>query len=739
MVADAAKKFNTSYTTAEVHSLYDKKYSELKKQIETYISAPNFEKLDKAYDFAIEKHISQVRKSGEPYFDHLFNVAQILVDFNLDLTTISSGFLHDVIEDTNVTVEALTEAFGEELTNLVNGVTKITSLSSKSQKIKQSENFRKMILSSANDMRVILIKFADRLHNMRTLNFMSPEKRTRIASETMDVFAPLAHRFGLQKVKVEYEDLAFKYLDSESFYFLKRKIEETEEQRTDYIDQTISPIARDLSAARVGASILGRPKHFYSIYNKMKKRNKPFEEIYDLLAIRIIVEKTEQCYFALGVVHSLYLPVVDRFKDYIATPKINGYQSLHTTVIGPEGRMVEIQIRTDEMHLHAEEGIAAHWRYKNDSEKSSLSIETEKLTDHINWLKQFISQQNEDESEEFLENLKIDLFQDEVFVYSPKGDLYTLPKGSSALDFAFQIHSNLGEQCSSTRINGQIKPIRTVLTNGDVVQVIPSKTQKPSREWLNFVLTGKAKHHIKKFIRHAERDTNIRLGEDLFNELTKQLKIKQTSISFEELLKSYNKTTKELFFESIGRNEITTAGLKEKLVPPTHDSAKRQLPLEISSEETTSNLFGIKNLLTTYARCCNPIPGDSIIGYITAGRGLTIHQSSCNNASRLVETNESRIFHLNWNFITAEQSYLVKLSIVADDRNFLVKDVTNELSRIDVSLKAINMDIDGKNTAHGSITVSVGSLEQLGLVRKTLLKIPAIRQIEREQNHSPTH
>jgi GTP pyrophosphokinase len=734
VLSETKKAVKPSYTEIDIHKKYDDFYNELKNQISIYIQKPNFSLLDESYNFAIEKHIKQVRKSGEPYFDHLFNVAKILVSFNLDLTTIASGFLHDVIEDTDVTVEELSSLFGDELTNLVNGVTKITSLSSKSQKIKQSENFRKMILSSANDMRVILIKFADRLHNMRTLNFMPAEKRTRIATETIEVYAPLAHRFGLQKVKIEYEDLAFKYLDSESFHFLKRKIEETEDQRNTYIDDTIVPIKHDLEQANIEASIFGRPKHFYSIYNKMKKRNKPFEEIYDLLAIRIMVEKAEQCYFALGVVHSLYLPVVDRFKDYIATPKINGYQSLHTTVIGPDGRMVEIQIRTEEMHLHAEEGIAAHWRYKNDSEKNSKAVETEKLTDHISWLKQFIEQQNEDESEEFLENLKIDLFQDEVFVYSPKGDLYTLPKGASALDFAFQIHSNLGEQCSGAKINGQIKQIKTVLNNGDVVHIVSSKSQRPTREWLNFVVTGKAKHHIKKFIRLAERDSNIHLGEDYFNDILKQLRLKKANISFNVLLKAYNKTTRELFYEAIARNEISIDGLIERLSENRDVQEHKKLPKTIENEKQSSTLFGIKNLLTNYAKCCNPIPGDSIIGYITTGRGLTIHRSSCNNASRLVETNESRIIKLNWSFITADQDYLIKLNILADNRNFLLKDLTNELARIDVSLRAINVGTDGKDNAIGSITVAVTSLDQLSLVIRSLKKIPAIRLVERDQD-----
>jgi GTP pyrophosphokinase len=680
-----------------------------------------------------KKHILQVRKSGDPYFDHLFNVAQILTEFNLDITTIAAGLLHDVIEDTDITVEQLTGQFGNELCNLVNGVTKITSLSSKSQKVKQSDNFRKMILSSASDMRVILIKFADRLHNMRTLKFMSAEKRTRIAQETIEVFAPLAHRFGLQKVKIEYEDLAFKYLDSDAYNYLKRKIEETEEQRNEYINGTINPISSELNAANIKNTINGRPKHFYSIYNKMQKRNKPFEEIYDLLAIRIFVEKAEQCYYALGIVHSLYIPVVDRFKDYIATPKINGYQSLHTTVIGPEGRMVEIQIRTDEMHIHAEEGIAAHWRYKNNGSAKHDTDESDRLTEHIRWLKQFIDQQNEDESEEFLENLKIDLFQDEVFVYSPKGDLYTLPKGSSALDFAFQIHSNVGTQCSGSKINGQIKPIRTVLNNGDVVHIITSKNQKPTHEWLNYVATGKAKHHIKKFIRHAEREVNTKLGEDLFNDIIKQLKIAKGKIDLDELITAYNKPSIDFFYEGIGRNEISIDGLIERLEGKSEKKVQR-----IENSETTptvsntSSFFGIKNLLTNYAKCCNPIPGDYIIGYITAGRGITIHNENCNNAGRLVETNQSRIIHLNWNFITAEKEYLVKLNIVADDRNFLLKDVTNELSKIDVNLRAINVNIDGKDKAFGSLTVSVTGTEQLSMVIKALKRIPSIQVVERE-------
>lgn len=733
-MADAAKALKPTYTVDDVNQLYDEPFQHLKKDVANYVKKPVFDLLDKAYHFAIEKHIRQVRRSGDPYFDHLFNVTAILVDLKMDVITLCSGLLHDVLEDTDTTVDEFRDVFGDEITNLVNGVTKITELSAKGQKVKQSESFRKMILSSANDIRVILIKFADRLHNMRTLHHMPAEKRTRIATETIEVYAPLAHRFGLQRIKVEYEDLSLKYLDSDAFYFLQRKIEETEDQRKDYIAMTISPIESELAKSGIEPEIYGRPKHYYSIYNKMRVRNKPFEEIYDLLAIRIIVEKVEACYFALGVVHSMYIPVADRFKDYIATPKINGYQSLHTTVIGPEGRMVEIQIRTQEMHIHAEEGIAAHWRYKYES-KSVKHDKNDPLSGHIAWLRQFIERQNEDDSEEFFDNFKIDLFQDEVFVYSPKGDLFTLPKGSTAVDFAFHIHSNVGYNCTGAKINGKITPLKAELNNGDVIHIITNKSQKPNPDWLNFVKTSKARHYIKRYMKQEAREQNIQIGQDIFTEITKRLQLDESQIDYEALYQHYNKSGHELFLAGIGSGEISIESLNDKLSPER--KKKKQAEVKAAADQqSTIDFLGIQNLLITYAKCCNPIPGDPIRGYVTAGRGITIHRIICKNLTSLEKNNSNRIININWNFISQTRDFTIVLRLTASDRNFLLRDITNVLSKIDVNLRAIDMSTDSHDHAFGTITIQVNSTNQLDQVVSVLRKIPSVMDIEREENSS---
>jgi GTP diphosphokinase / guanosine-3',5'-bis(diphosphate) 3'-diphosphatase len=724
-----------TYTVDDINNIYDEKFIILKNQIKNYLHKPDIKLLDKAYQYAIEKHVSQVRKSGEPYFDHLFHVAEILTELKMDMTTLICGLLHDIIEDTPVTFEHIEKEFSREIAELINGVTKITNLSSKNQKVKQAENVRKMLLSTANDLRVIIIKFADRLHNMRTLNHMPPEKRTRIATETIDVYAPLAHRFGLYKIKSELEDLSLKYIDSDVYYFLKKKTEETKEQRNLYIDKTISPIKTGLDKASIPNEIYGRPKHFYSIYNKMNKRKKPYEEIYDLLAIRIVVDQIDKCYYTLGIIHSLYIPVVDRFKDYIATPKINGYQSLHTTIIGPEGKMVEIQIRTFEMEQNAEEGIAAHWRYKYA--QNQTSEDKDQLEKHIKWLKQFISRKTEDDSVEFLDSLKIDLFSDEVFVYSPKGDLYTLPKGSTALDFAFVIHSKIGVTCAGAKVNGKLQPIKSKLNNGDVIEIITNKNQQPNSDWLHYVMSSKAKHYIRKWLKEKEKEQSILLGNDIFNGVLKKLHVKKDIINMEKFSDRYNFKTEDSFFAAIANGQISIESLNFRINRDYSTSNTKEtdfIEKEIV-EKNTGTFFGIDHLMVSYGKCCNPIPGDIIRGYVTNGRGITIHRNSCLNLSNLIEKNgSSRLIATNWGHLNKMEEYLVKLNFYGKDRKFLMRDLSTALSKSDILIKAVDIQTDSDDNAFGKLSIYVKNLKELTQIMNTVKNVQAIDVVERYEN-----
>ena len=735
IASQETKKF---YSISEIHEIYDERFINFKKNISTYNKNSDLNILDKAYSFAIEKHYTQTRRSGEPYFEHLFNVAIILSELNLDITTICSGLLHDVLEDTDAEYDILQQLFGTEIADLVDGVTKLSSLTHNNSKIKQAENFRKMILSCSKDLRVILIKFADRLHNMRTLKHMPPDKRARIANETLEIYAPLAHRFGLQKIKIELEDLSLKYIDSELYYSLKKKIEETKEKRTEYIYKTIDPITKELNKVNINNEIIGRPKHFYSIYNKMKKRNKDFEEIYDLLAIRILVEKLEHCYYTLGIVHSLYLPVADRFKDYISMPKINGYQSLHTTVIGPNGQMVEIQIRTIEMHFHAEEGIAAHWRYKNNPTNTNINqlAQNTQLNNHIKWLNQFIERSSDTDSEDFYDFFKIDLFKDEVFIYSPKGDLFTLPKGATALDFAFHIHTNIGNQCIGAKINGKMTTFKTELKNGDTVEILTSINQKPTKDWLNFVSTSKAKHNIGKYFKLRDLEQTIEIGKSIFQDILKKYSVKKDSYILKNLIEYYNSSTEEMFYSHIGRQDITYESLLTQL---NIRNSNAQQPLTLDEKENntalTANFFGIDGLLISYGKCCNPIYGDDIQGYITNGRGISIHRTNCKNLHQLERSNHDKIFNLNWSNIKQEQNFEITIKLIANDRPSLTRDIANELSAIDVKYTGFHLQSTENDQAFGYIIAKIKDKEELDLIIKRLKNIQSVKQVSRAEDH----
>ncbi len=602
-----------------------KVFEGLLRRIERYNKTADLRLLWKAFDVSYEAHSKQIRKSGEPYFVHPLEVAKILVSLKMDYQTIAGGLLHDVVEDTDVTLEDIERDFGEDIATLVDGVTKIGGLKLLGFEQRQAENFRKMLLSMVRDIRIILIKFADRLHNMRTLEHLPEEKRRRIALETRQVYAPMAHRLGLAKIKTELEDLALKNLEPEIYAELTRKINETKEERELAILRITRPIRESIVAAKIHARFEGRAKHFSSIYNKIHNRGVPFEDIYDLLAIRIIVNKVEECYYALGVLHNLYKPINERFKDYIANPKPNGYQSIHTTVVGPLGRKYEIQIRTEEMHRTAEMGIAAHWRYKEGK------IREDDLDKNLTWLRQVLDLDEDDsDSSSFMENLKISLFQDEVFVYTPKGDLYKLPLDATPVDFAFAVHTEVGLHCRIAKVNGVVVPISEKLKSGDQVEIITSNAQNPNKDWLKFVVTSRARSKIKKYLRDTELENSIALGEEMLMRGLQNYGIKLKNVDLADLAQKLKFHSEKQLLASIGYGDTKLDTVVRKLLPEEKREKKEKSPLVKLLERargTTSGVrvAGIDNIMISFGKCCNPVPGEPITGIVTKGRGIVVH------------------------------------------------------------------------------------------------------------------
>jgi GTP pyrophosphokinase len=714
---------------AKMYEEYEPKFNLLLDNVKSYSPNSDLEQLRKAFFFSLKAHQNQLRKSGEPYFEHCYQTAMILSELKMDITTICGGLLHDVVEDTGITIEEVKEKFGETVATLIDGVTKIGELKFNSVEEEQAENFRKMLLSMVKDIRVILIKFADRLHNMRTIEFLPEKKRNRIALETKDVYAPLAHRLGIAKIKWELEDLSLKVLDAKAYTELMSKVSAKREERESYIEKMTGPIKKELAKNGINAIIKGRPKNFYSIYNKMLKRAKPFEEIYDLFAIRILVEKVEHCYFALGIVHTVYTPVHERFKDYIATPKSNGYQSLHTTVIGPAGKMVEIQIRTHEMHRTAEEGIAAHWRYKEDKETE------DELDKHLLWLRQLVDRQQEmSDPGEFLESLKIDLFQDEVFVFTPKGDLFKLPKGSTSVDFAFAIHSDIGFHCIGAKVNGKIVPLDTELKSGNVVEIITSANQKPHTDWLKFVKTSKARHHIRKWLKEVQFEQSVKLGEEIIEKNLKKLNLPKNDEEILNAAQSLNfKDTKQLY-AALGRGEMTVQTVIRKIFPEAKEPEEKKNSFLSKFIKQASGSSGISiqgttdNMMISFGKCCQPVPGDQIVGFVTKGKGLAIHRTDCKNALRLMQFPERHV-EVKWD-VEKDKKFLVRIKLVGEDRINFLRDVSQSIALSETNVISVNMKAKD-HLAMGTLLVEVRNLQHLTKVINSINKVKGILSVER--------
>ncbi len=697
-------------------------------RVEGYNANVNIPLIRRAYEFSAKAHTGQVRESGEPYVSHLLEVAYILAEWHMDSDTIAAALMHDVVEDTGVSVEQVEKEFGEEIAHLVDGVTKISSIHYSSREELQVEFFRKMLLSMARDIRIILIKLADRMHNMRTLDHLPREKQVRIAQETRDIYAPLANRLGIAKAKIILEDLSLKYIDPEKYQDLARRLDTTRLERESYVAEVIGPIREALQKEKIEADVTGRAKHIDSINRKIVVRGVPFEKIYDLSAIRVIVRNEHECYHVLGVVHSIWKPVPDRFHDYIANPKPNGYQSLHTTVVGPLGKMVEIQIRTREMHYVAENGVAAHWLYKEGKRQF------DKTDRQMVWLRDVLEwQQDAENPTEFMDLLKRELFEEDIYVFTPQGRIIHLQSGATPLDFAFSVHTDVGYHCAGSRINGRIAPLSTRLKSGDMVEVITSPQRTPSQDWLKIVVTNKARTKIKRWLKQTEQEQMISLGREILaRDLQKIRKDLPTDRELEELAQGMSYTSGENLLASIGNGNISSANIIARLHPELKESEPKDSPFKKIIDRVRGakgiRIQGMSNLMFRFAGCCQPVPGDEIVGFITRGRGVTIHRLLCANAADLSRSPE-RLIEVSWD-VSKGQSFPVKIEVVVVDRKNILRDITQAISDTDAYLRGAEISANGGSTI-GHFAVDITTLAHLERLFQKIRRVPGVLTVTR--------
>jgi guanosine-3',5'-bis(diphosphate) 3'-pyrophosphohydrolase len=712
-------------------------------RVASYDPEADEELIARAYSMAHAAHKGQVRKSGEPFVYHPLATADILVDLRMDSTTIAAGILHDVLEDTEITKEQLETQFGEELADIVDGVTKLKRLPAENLEEAQAESLRKMIVAMSRDVRVIIIKLADRLHNMRTLAYLKRENQLKKATETLEIYAPLAHRLGIYSVKWELEDLAFATLHPRRYAEIKRLVAARRGDREAFIDATAQELLRHLAEAGIEAEVKGRVKHFYSIYNKMVRRNKEFNEIYDLTGLRVIVDDVRDCYGTLGVIHSLWKPIPGRFKDYIAMPKFNMYQSLHTTVMSNEGKLLEIQIRTREMDTIAEYGVAAHWMYKHGLKDSQV--------DRLAWLKSVMEWQKETtDATEFMESLKGELVADEVYVFTPKGDVVSLPSGATPIDFAYHVHTEVGHRTVGARVNDRIVPLDSELVSGDRVEIITGKSAKPSRDWLAVVQSGRARNKIRQFFNKADREDNLSLGrEKVYSLLKKQRIEKVPSPLWEEVAKSTNSQSIDDMFAAVGLGALSAENVAHRVMEKVqtrgeeeqeprsggeHTPALVPLPLPDSDGETDSEtgvrVVGSSGILTRLARCCSPMPGDDIVGYVSLGRGVVVHAAGCTNARALKARDPDRFVEVEWAQTTG-RLFTVELLVEALDRMGLLKDVTSTISDAGVNILSARVDTIEDRTALSRFAFKAASLPHVEEVIRKIRSIPDVYDVRR--------
>ncbi|GAB6273703.1 MAG: bifunctional (p)ppGpp synthetase/guanosine-3',5'-bis(diphosphate) 3'-pyrophosphohydrolase [Peptococcaceae bacterium] len=699
--------------------------------------------LNKAYPFALAAHQEQKRISGEPFIHHPLAVANILADLELDIETIVAGLLHDTVEDAGITLDQIEKDFGQEIALLVDGVTKLGRLEFKSREEQQAENLRKMFLAMAKDIRVILIKLADRLHNMRTLKYQSELKQKEIARETLEIYTPLAHRLGIYRLKWELEDLAFYFLEPAKYYELSERIAQTRSKREEYILKVATILKEKLNTIGIKANIEGRPKNLYSIYAKMQRQQKDLNEIYDVQGVRIIVSSIRDCYAALGTVHTLWRPIPGRFKDFIAMPKSNMYQSLHTTVVGPQGSPLEIQIRTWEMQQTAEYGIAAHWKYKEGKQRDKS------LEEKLAWLRHILEWQHDlRDAREFMESLKIDLFADVVFVFSPKGDVWELPAGSGPIDFAYRVHTQVGHSCTGAKVNGRIVSLDYKLKNGDIVEILTSKQiAGPRRDWLNLVKTSTAKTRIRQWLKKEHREENVLKGKEAIEREAKKQGV-DTELAknenVEELAQQMNMSSAEDVYAAVGNGIVTPQSvinrLIEKLKPEKKELLKiedfKQLKIEPHPVSTRDGIRqgikikGIENLLVHLAHCCNPVPGDNISGYITRGRGVSVHQADCRNISLLQTRERERIVEVFWSK-EFQSPFQVKLDVLAMDRAGLLNDVMAVLAELKISANWVTARGRKNNQATIELALEIKNVEQLNFIISRINRVKDVYEIKR--------
>lgn len=728
----------------------------LLEKINTNCHNVDIEMVKKAYEFANKAHAEQKRESGEPYIIHPIAVAEILADMGMDTSTIIAGLLHDVIEDTDCTYKIMVETFNEEVANLVEGVTKLTKLGEMEYKTKeeqQADNVRKMLLAMAKDIRVIIIKLADRLHNMRTLKFMPEKKQKMKAKETLDIYAPLAHRLGMSKIKWELEDLCFRYLHEKEYYELVEDIAEKRVERETYIEEVVKDLNDKLQASGIDSDIEGRPKHFYSIYKKMVNKNKSIEEIFDLTAIRVLVNSVKDCYGVLGIVHTIYRPIPGRFKDYIAMPKPNMYQSLHTTVIGPQGKTFEIQIRTFEMHKTAEYGIAAHWKYKEGDISGEQDKEKE-FEKKLVWLRDMLEWQKEtSDAEEFIEGFKIDLFSDEVFVFTPKGVVINLCSGATPIDFAYRIHTDVGNRCVGAKVNGKIVPLDYKLKTGEIVEILTSPNAKgPNMDWLKIAKSNQSKSKIKLWFKKAKREENIVKGKELFEKELKKQGVNYADIAkgdtYDKMTKRYNIHSLEELHALIGIGAFSVSTFISRLkedngIDKVNRDKENQEALNKSIEEHIAKTVnkpepngygitvkGLDNLMVRFAKCCNPVPGDEILGYITKGRGVSVHRKDCSNLQNLIDTDPEKVVEVNWGS-SQGTAYFAEIQVKAEDREGLLGDIMSVITELKLQLSAVNANLAKDGFAFVNIKVKITSVDNLKDLMKKIKRLRGVIDVYR--------
>ncbi|BCR05173.1 GTP pyrophosphokinase [Desulfuromonas versatilis] len=708
-------------------------------KIRSYDPNADLDSVRKAYVFSAKVHQGQVRLSGEPYLTHPMEVAYILAQLRMDVPTVVTGLLHDTLEDTLTSLGEVANVFGDEVARLADGVTKIGKMTFRTREERQAESFRKMLLAMARDIRVILIKLADRLHNMRTLDFQAEARQRKIAQETLDIYAPLANRLGISWIKSELEDLAFRYLQPESYKELGAKVTKRKQERVNYIEEVRKTISGKLAEQTIEGEVYGRYKHLYSVYLKMERQGIDFDQVYDLIAFRILVHNVRDCYGALGIIHAAWKPIPGRFKDYIAMPKANMYQSLHTTVMGPYGERMEVQIRTHEMHRIAEEGIAAHWKYKEKGVSSAAGREDKRFS----WLRQMLEWQQElKDSREFMDSVKVDLFPEEVYVFTPQGDVKELPIGSTPVDFAYAVHTDIGHRCIGGKINGKLVPLKTKLQNGDIVEVLTAPNQTPSKDWLKFVRTSKARNKIRQWIKTEQREKSLELGKDLVDkELRKYglgLKRMLSSDEFAHAVEDLGFKAADDLLAGVGYGKVPLGQVIGRVVPQDKLKAEKPKPSRLGKvfekirkkPSSAIKIQGVEDIMVRFAKCCNPLPGDPVIGFITRGRGVTVHTSDCPHA---MEGDPERRIEVEWDK-KRKATRAAKIRVYCFDQKGMLTGITGAISNCEANIISANVHSTPDRRGVNTFEVDVQDLEHLNQVINALMQLKGVYKVERMRN-----